>query len=905
MSASGDKFACTSCGATFVTPWPNCPICNAAMAAVAEGAGGPAPSSSGLGGGGQARLNLNFNFPGGPGGPDASQEPQLFASAPASPSATPYQHPTTTGTSRLDEIFQSSPDAGAKPNFASFTFGGTPVGGGGPATPAKPASGSPASGSPASPAAGGPGAGSGLAGGSGPAAGGGFGGPSSAFGGGKPAFGGGAAEPAPSPTVKPTFGADDPFKGPVTPGGRKPEFKPMNFGGGSPGAAAPPSPTPTPAPAPAADPFKPKPKAFEPPKPLSPRPTPPAKPPVDDALARSLALLDSLESSKVSAILPSQAYLASRPAPSNPVQASAPGGSEGGTQGTPAEPAPSAEQGASTETPGAFKSQFAARPPMRPIASVPSRPGADHRAGSDHALSSMNRIWPPKDGEEEVDPHADSLPSEEDFTPPQEEEEEKKGGIGAVLGVLAAVVVFLAFTATALVYGLYNLAGLTPAPPAATTDVGTLAAASNAATSAAVAETSAPLPTKTAPLPTAASTTASPSASGVSTSSPVPSGTGRPSGTGTPSGTGNPSGASTPAGSGSASPTSGGGSTTVAAGSGRPAGTGGSGSIRQQIWEAMESDIPEVAAAASKKIAAEQGKSAVPKLVDMLKNSNKFGRTWAARTLTQFGPDSVDAAEALAKNLPRGGEETAASVEALTAIGPPSLPLVLGLLRNPDPVRPVETQLAALAVIQNVGPKGTLLVSPAVLPFLESTNPDLRETSKETLKKLGPASMTVGADAFREGSAAMRKSLCEVWASYGPEAKSALPQLGEVLKSNDEELFRHAAHTLFKIGPASLPTLFDVLENAKSRKARDEASKAVGWIGEPAVKPTLDQLDAWIRSGKSAYDDPVGYLLSSLGRMGAAGKAALPKLAEWSRHPNGNISFYARDSLDKIQRAKP
>lgn len=879
MSASGDKFACTSCGATFVTPWPNCPICNAAMAAVAEGAGGPAPSSPGLGGGGPARLNLNFNFPGGPGGPDASHEPQLFASAPASPSATPYQQPTTTGTSRLDEIFQSSPDAGAKPNFASFSFGGAPPAGAA-ATPAKPASNSP----PTPPAASGP-------------AGGGFGGASSAFGGGggKPSFGGGAAEPAPSPTVKPAFGADDPFKGPLTPSGKKPEFKPMNFGGGTPGAAAP---APTPAPA-APDPFKPKPKAFEPPKPIPPRPTPAAKPPVDDALARSLALLDSLESSKVSAILPSQAYLASRPAPSNPVQASAPGGLEGDSQAAPAEPAPSDEQGASTETPGAFKPQFGGRPPLRPIASVPSRPGSD-RAGSDHALSSMNRIWPAKDGGPDADPHADSLPSEEDSTPPQEEEEEKKGGIGAVLGVLAAVVVFLAFTATALVYGLYNLAGLNLKPPAATTGVGTLAAASTDAAPSTVAaptvapslvpvESSTPVATKLGPVSSAA---AAPSATSVSTGAVAPSDTRNPSGT------------SVPAGTGAAPPPSGGGSTTVA-GSGRPAGTGGSGPIRQQIWDAMESDIPEVAAAASKKIATEQGKAAVPKLVDMLKNSNKFGRTWAARTLTQFGPDSVDAAEALAKNLPRGGDETAASVEALTAIGPPSLPLVLGLLRNPDPVRPVETQLAALAVIQNVGPKGTLLVSPAVLPFLESTNPDLRETSKETLKKLGPASMTVGADAFREGSAAMRKSLCEVWASYGPEAKSALPQLGEVLKSNDEELFRHAAHTLFKIGPASLPTLFDVLENAKSRKARDEASKAVGWIGEPAVKPTLDQLDAWIRSGKSAYDDPVGYLLSSLGRMGASGKAALPKLAEWSRHPNGNISFYARDSLDKIQRAKP
>jgi len=230
----------------------------------------------------------------------------------------------------------------------------------------------------------------------------------------------------------------------------------------------------------------------------------------------------------------------------------------------------------------------------------------------------------------------------------------------------------------------------------------------------------------------------------------------------------------------------------------------------------------------------------------------------------------------LKRLLSRGNQDLdLVTFEVIRQIGPPAIPLLVDLLRDPRvplrrgavdvlidfaprtesiqaalrrALRDEDSEVArdAARALGALGAKAGPSVG-ALVEALSHEEPHVRIYAAEALASIGPAAAAATADlarAVRDPIPGVRWAACEALASIGPAASSAVPQLIRAL--DDEFLYVRifAAGALGSIGPAARAAREALTAAAHDGALRDEAEWALQRIagvepGEPGVSPRV------------------------------------------------------------------
>ena len=139
----------------------------------------------------------------------------------------------------------------------------------------------------------------------------------------------------------------------------------------------------------------------------------------------------------------------------------------------------------------------------------------------------------------------------------------------------------------------------------------------------------------------------------------------------------------------------------------------------------------------------------------------------------------------------------------------------------------------------------------------------------------------------------------------GPEAKSAVPALAEVLDDINEEetVQRDAEAAIRSIGHAAVPTLTALLKD-KDEGVRGNAARALGIIG-PEAETAIPDLTRMVTDKDAGYRDRLGACYA-FGKIGPAAKAAIPAITEMLKDRYTPVREAAAESLGEIgPTAKP
>ncbi len=132
------------------------------------------------------------------------------------------------------------------------------------------------------------------------------------------------------------------------------------------------------------------------------------------------------------------------------------------------------------------------------------------------------------------------------------------------------------------------------------------------------------------------------------------------------------------------------------------------------------------------------GKPAVPALVGLLGDKNKYVRGAAALSLGEIGPEARGAVPALVRLLGDKDEDVCrAAMGALVGIGPDAreaIPALIGLLGDER----AYVRLPAAWALGKIGPEAREAV-PALQKLLQDENRDVRHAASQALKKIKAA----------------------------------------------------------------------------------------------------------------------------------------------------------------------
>jgi HEAT repeat protein/V8-like Glu-specific endopeptidase len=199
----------------------------------------------------------------------------------------------------------------------------------------------------------------------------------------------------------------------------------------------------------------------------------------------------------------------------------------------------------------------------------------------------------------------------------------------------------------------------------------------------------------------------------------------------------------------------------------------------------------------------EEADSAVPALIERLKDDSGDVRLEAAKTLGNLGPLAKSAVPALAEALQRRDkrhdvrQEVALAIGSIHADDPVGASALEAGLR--DPIR--EVRLSSLQGLEKLGPEGKTTV-PQVLKALKEKDREMR----------GQAVVTLGA--------------------IGPDAKEAVGQLAQIVV-DDKELRVPAGQALGKIRKPAIGVLIKLL-TVPNPPVRRVAIEALGEMGPEA-----------------------------------------------------------------------
>lgn len=272
-----------------------------------------------------------------------------------------------------------------------------------------------------------------------------------------------------------------------------------------------------------------------------------------------------------------------------------------------------------------------------------------------------------------------------------------------------------------------------------------------------------------------------------------------------------------------------------------------------------------------------RAKTTIPDLMRLLKDQNVLLSYAAAEALGKMGPQVIRPLTELLKAKDK--DVRWAAMEALRQVGPAAVPALMDLLKDK------EDRLEAAVALGNIGPKAKAAI-PALMELLKY------EHDSATDGSIGPRSVLfallgneddavhrVAAGALGKiGAAAvlplndLLKNRGDGWpfaidalGDIGPEARTTIPALIELLKDEEDSVRFSAACALRSMGP--------------------EAKTAI-----PALMQLLKDEFWWVQAAAA----------DALGQMGADAKAAVPTLIRLVQEKDGAICREAAEALGSI-----
>jgi len=208
---------------------------------------------------------------------------------------------------------------------------------------------------------------------------------------------------------------------------------------------------------------------------------------------------------------------------------------------------------------------------------------------------------------------------------------------------------------------------------------------------------------------------------------------------------------------------------------------------------------------------------------------------------------------------------------------------------------------------------------PALIGTLKDPSSDVRRSSCDALKAIGPpADSAIPAliETLRDASRMVRMRAAEALGYVGPGAKAAVPSLAEALKDPDQWVRNYAAQSLGRIGPDAAPAVAGLVAALQDQGIRHSAIQSLEKIGPAAAEPAVPALIELVRSPgeptgpeKSAsgrYVPSQGAMtrvlaIKALGAMGPRAKAAIPALNGARKDEDPSVRYAAEDVLRKLQ----
>jgi HEAT repeat protein len=286
-------------------------------------------------------------------------------------------------------------------------------------------------------------------------------------------------------------------------------------------------------------------------------------------------------------------------------------------------------------------------------------------------------------------------------------------------------------------------------------------------------------------------------------------------------------------------------------------------------------------------------------LVEVFQDRNHPFRVRALEALARLGLRSEEVTSIPVRMLWDDAQARAKAAEVLGRMGPtakPAIPDLLDVLRGSDNLARVQAALALWKIDHR-----TEEVIPVLVAALKSP---LMATPRTTLTLPG----RFGTPGTLPGP--LCQQAAEALGEMGPEARSAIPALTEVLKDPQFAPYRpYYALALLKIdrqaAKLAVPTLIEALEGKgpTARLSEPHASafrkQAVSALGPraaeapdaiPALAHALADIDAGVRQEAA----------NALGEIGAHARPALPALRKALTDPDEGVRSEASRALKKI-----
>lgn len=303
------------------------------------------------------------------------------------------------------------------------------------------------------------------------------------------------------------------------------------------------------------------------------------------------------------------------------------------------------------------------------------------------------------------------------------------------------------------------------------------------------------------------------------------------------------------------------------------------------LIEDLQSGGPEVAQAAARALG-EMGPDIISYLLPKIKEMNSQSRTYTAAALRHVETAVPSLVETLRD---KDATMRAATAEILGHIGPAAkdaVPALIVALNDEDEEVRDRVKLALGEI------KDTRAIEPLLATFRQQRKRgDAEDAAEESLIRIGPAAIPALIKALENDAPEVKESAARVLGKMGSDAKEAVPVLISLINDEDENLSRTVIMALGEIKDArAIKPLIDTFYRNPS--SENVAPIALGKIGSEAIPPLVEKL----KEEKAIVRN---FSASALGEIGPAAKVAVPSLIAMLKDPD--VRTQAIRALGKIK----
>lgn len=330
-------------------------------------------------------------------------------------------------------------------------------------------------------------------------------------------------------------------------------------------------------------------------------------------------------------------------------------------------------------------------------------------------------------------------------------------------------------------------------------------------------------------------------------------------------------------------------------------------------WVAQsEHYIPELRREAVKAIAAlgPGAVSAVPALIRATRDENAEVRYWAVEGLRKIGPPAREASAALTVVLAddiRTNQEAAR--RAIETIGPSGLPVVMPLLKSPDPW----VRGNAAEVVGAIGGGKSESVK-GLIALLQDDSLWVRASAAWAIGRIGPSAKAAAKPMMRALSEELRRdpTLSEPGQRLRVEnlvyglgrlknaSNDAVPLVVSVFYDGTDSLRAVAAEALAGIGSKAASPMATAVRSATAMPVRIEAARSLRLMGSEGKKAVNDLVK--VLENTDELEGGRDLVIATADALGAMGKSARGGLKVLERQRKRSVTPDVVAALDRAIR---